>query len=184
MDIFMPLAICVIIVIIFTICGWCCKRKREGTVYGFGPSVTVTTTTTQPTQSPMVVPPYPIDARHPTPHVAAPGMGFAAHQPPYPTQPAHPTPYNQTVTHYGPLPPPMGITGYPTYNNGAHHYPAAAPYPPTVAPYPPAAAPYPPTDYNAHPPPYDVAVASPPPGQPALQKEGYGKQAPYNPHYN
>lgn len=34
MDIFMPIAICVIFLILFTICGWCCKRKREGTVYG------------------------------------------------------------------------------------------------------------------------------------------------------
>lgn len=66
----------------------------------------------------------------------------------------------------------------------------AAPYPPApvATPYPPAGgAPYPPAPYpsaadNVNPPPYDVAVSSPPVQPPA--KEAYGKQSPYNPNYN
>ncbi|XP_023027586.1 uncharacterized protein isoform X2 [Leptinotarsa decemlineata] len=169
MDIFMALAIFVIFIILFTLCGWCCKRKREGTVYGYGPSVTVTThTTSQPSQSPLVVPPYPVDPRHPTPYSNAPNAGFNTHQTPYPTH----------------------ATTMPLPQSGSHPYPPSGPtpYPPGgPSPYPPAgnAAPYPPAagDYSANPPPYDVAVSTPP-VQPLPVKEGYGKQAPYNPHYN
>ncbi|KAJ8926544.1 hypothetical protein NQ314_021083 [Rhamnusium bicolor] len=152
MDIFMPIAICVIFLIAFSICGWCCKRKREGTVYG------------------LVVPPYPVDARHPTPHSSGPpAPGFATHNPPYPTH----TPYPQP-----------GIAHYPPTGGSSTPYPPHAgstPYPPAVG------APYPPTsgsiDYNAHPPPYDVAVSSPP-VQPLPVKEAYGKQSPYNPNFS
>lgn len=34
MDIIGPIVVIVICIIIFSICGWCCKKKREGTVYG------------------------------------------------------------------------------------------------------------------------------------------------------
>lgn len=34
MDIIGPIAVIVVCIIIFSLCGWCCRRKREGTVYG------------------------------------------------------------------------------------------------------------------------------------------------------
>lgn len=121
MDIFLPIVLCLIFIILFSLCGWCCKRHREGTVYGYnGTPVTVTTT-----------------------HVSATPVGGA---PPYPVEPMHPTPH----TIGGPPPvgfaPPMGqIGGYPPYMgyppvSGAAPYPPAAPYssgpPPQTAPPP------------------------------------------------
>ncbi|XP_050315985.1 basic proline-rich protein-like isoform X4 [Anthonomus grandis grandis] len=159
MDILGPIIIVALCVVVFSICGWCCRRKkREGTVYGYGPSVTVTS---QPVPNQQ---PYPVHGGPPPPGVYPPGG--------YP--PAMPQP--------GQYPPPnVGTGGYP---------PPAGPYPPGPAgPYPPGAYPpagYPPPQaggYQAHPPPYDVAVSMPP-GQPQPpQTEAYGKQAPYNPHY-
>ncbi|XP_068895915.1 uncharacterized protein [Tenebrio molitor] len=123
----------------------CAKRVQNGT-------------------SPVVVPPYPVEPRHPTPHGGPPGPGFATNHPPYPTHTPHPMP--------GAAPTP---------------YPSAAPYPPVGptghAPYPPVVggtAPYP--DYSAQPPSYSEAISQPP-VQPPLGKEGYSKQAPYNPNY-
>ncbi|XP_057654541.1 uncharacterized protein LOC130892878 isoform X1 [Diorhabda carinulata] len=173
MDVFMPIALCVIFIIFFTICGWCCKRKREGTVYGYGPSVTVTTTT-QHVPSPQVVPPYPIDARHPTPSNNLSGPGFFNAQPPYPTQTPN-MPFPQTVPHqYGLPPPSMGIEGVRQFLHGI----------PNPTPIPSA---YPPTtyyqDYHSNPPPYEVAVSQAPAPAP-IAREGYIKQAPYNPNYN
>ncbi|CAH1972479.1 unnamed protein product [Acanthoscelides obtectus] len=81
MDIFMPIAICVIFIILFTICGWCCKRKREGVVYGYG------TTTVANDATPVVNPPYPVHQQ------TTPTPGFNVNNPPYPTStPAHPHP--------------------------------------------------------------------------------------------
>lgn len=43
---------------------------------------------------------------------------------------------------------------------------------------------YPPQPgFQNQPPPYDVAVSMPPVHPPPPQTEAYGKQAPYNPHY-
>ncbi|XP_018571780.1 extensin isoform X2 [Anoplophora glabripennis] len=180
MDVFMPIAICVIFLILFAICGWCCKRKREGTVYGQGPNVTVTTQHS----SAVVAPPYPIADRHPIPQTCGPAApGFATHTPPYPTHTPHPQPG------ISPYPPTGGITHYAPATGGTPYPPGGAtPYPPGgVTPYPPGGVtPYPPDghgNYSANPPPYDVAVSSPP-VQPLPVKEGYGKQAPYNPNYS
>ncbi|XP_068895916.1 uncharacterized protein [Tenebrio molitor] len=158
MDVFVPIIIFVLLFLIFSICGFCCKRKREGTVYG---------------PSPVVVPPYPVEPRHPTPHGGPPGPGFATNHPPYPTHTPHPMPVPVFC------PPPVGAAPTP--------YPSAAPYPPVGptghAPYPPVVggtAPYP--DYSAQPPSYSEAISQPP-VQPPLGKEGYSKQAPYNPNY-
>ncbi|XP_063918474.1 uncharacterized protein LOC135133877 isoform X4 [Zophobas morio] len=126
--------------------------------------------------SPVVVPPYPVEPRHPTPHAAPPGPGFSTHHPPYPTQTPHPMP---APIYY---PPPMGAAPYPPVVG-------SSPYPPVsgAAPYPPAgpamggSAPYP--DFGAQPPSYSEAISQPPVVQPLPPKEGYIKQAPYNPNY-
>ncbi|CAH1113674.1 unnamed protein product [Psylliodes chrysocephalus] len=138
------------------------KRKRR---YEHGPTVTVTTTTQQShlAASPQVIPPYPINARHPTP---ANAPGFTPHHPPYPTH-APSMPFPQAPS-YGIAPPAIGIRGGLSFIDGG-------------APYPPA--PYQSTDYSANPPPYDVAVAQPP-IQPPSSKDSYQKQSPYNPGYN
>ncbi|KYB26407.1 hypothetical protein TcasGA2_TC033780 [Tribolium castaneum] len=183
MDVLIPIIIFVLVFILFSICGFCCKRKREGTVYG---------------PSPVVVPPYPVEPRHPTPQSrAAPAPGFATHTPPYPTHNPHPLPapgeliflnYTSTlilslfiVPGYYPLA--VGATPVPYPPAGAAPYPPAVgptPYPPAGPPYPPGTAPYP--DYGAQPPSYSEAVSQPP-VQPLPAKEGYTKQAPYNPNY-
>lgn len=137
MDVFMPIALCVIVTIIFTICVWCCKRKREGTVYGYGPSITVRTTT-QHIPSPQVVPPYPIDARHAIPSNNLSGPGFYNTQPPYPTQtPNMPFPQsgisNPTPVPATPYPP---ATLYQDYHSSPPPYEVAvsqAPVPVPVA---------------------------------------------------
>nr|CAH7761937.1 unnamed protein product [Callosobruchus chinensis] len=187
MDIFMPIAICVIFIILFTICGWCCKRKREGVVYGYG-TTTVTDVTVQAT--PVVNPPYPVH------HQTSPAPGYPVNNPPYPTNtPAHPHP--QPVYYPYPsyqhssagaayprqyMPPSMpypSTGGHPPYPPGPYPPQSTGPYPPTgPTPYPPASG----GDYG-QPPPYDVAVSSPPPVQPPPIREGYSKQSPYNPDY-
>ncbi|XP_072398538.1 uncharacterized protein [Diabrotica undecimpunctata] len=91
----------------------CCSLKRRRLN---GPSVT-TVTTTQHTQSPQVVPPYPIDARHPVPSSNITGYGNQA-------------PYPQYPFNTGPVSPPMaGATPYPPqpYQQAAHDYSANPP---------------------------------------------------------
>ncbi|RZC38583.1 shisa-5-like, partial [Asbolus verrucosus] len=135
-----------------------------------GTNVTVTT---QPiSASPVVVPPYPVEARHPTPQTGPYPVGFTSHNPPYPTHNPHPV-----GAAAAPYPPVSAATPYPPAGPPVS---TATPYPPTG---PPAgiSAPYP--DYSTNPPSYSEAV-----GQPAVQslpsaKEGYSKQSPYNPNY-
>nr|CAI5835602.1 unnamed protein product [Callosobruchus analis] len=164
MDIFLPIAICVIFIILFTICGWCCKRKREGVVYGYG---TTTTATDVIQATPVVNPPYPVH------HQTSPAPGFPVNNPPYPTHtPAHPHPQPASMPY-----PSSG--GHPPYPPGPYPPTSTGPYPQTgPTPYPPASG----GDYG-QPPPYDVAVSSPPPVQPPPIREAYGKQSPYNPDY-
>ncbi|KAJ8979638.1 hypothetical protein NQ317_001345 [Molorchus minor] len=145
MEVFLAVVLCVIFLILFSLCGWCCKRKRDGTVYGHAPTVTINA---QPIHhTPVVNPPYPVDARHPTPQVAGPHPpGFAPNSAPYPAS----TPYGQPLPSIvaSPYPPTGGSTPYPPPAGGT--------------PYPPVGAPYPPADHSINPPPYDVAVSSPP----------------------
>ncbi|XP_063918472.1 uncharacterized protein LOC135133877 isoform X2 [Zophobas morio] len=117
--------------------------------------------------SPVVVPPYPVEPRHPTPHAAPPGPGFSTHHPPYPTQTPHPMPGA------APYPPVVGSSPYPPVS-GAAPYPPAGPAMGGSAPYP---------DFGAQPPSYSEAISQPPVVQPLPPKEGYIKQAPYNPNY-
>ncbi|XP_060536148.1 uncharacterized protein LOC132708061 isoform X2 [Cylas formicarius] len=153
MDIIGPIAFIIICLIILSICGWCCKKRRPGFVYG-QPNGTNVTVTTQPVhQSPLVNPPYPV------------------HQ--------GPTPYNYPPQTMMPMPqPPPGV--YPPPGGPPYPPNAGAPYPP--GPVPGMGAPYPPQVGGAYPPPYDVAMAQPP-IQPPPSREAYGKQAPYNPNY-
>jgi len=173
MDLFLPIVLFIVFCVLFSICGWCCKKHREGTVYGYAgnPNVTVTT---QPAAS--VIPPYPVDPRHPQP---VPGFMPAGG---YQTGP-----YPVTTT---PYPPPPGggyhppAVPYPVSGAGAAPYPTATPaYPPSsAAPYPPAStAPYP--THQQQPPSYMEAVGQPPAEPHPPISDGYTKQAPYNPHY-
>ncbi|XP_064211651.1 uncharacterized protein LOC103313704 isoform X2 [Tribolium castaneum] len=123
--------------------------------------------------SSVVVPPYPVEARHPTPEnksVPAPGPGFATYNPPYPTHNPHPVPVD--VDYCAPLP--IGISPAPYPPPGPTPYPPAGP--PNSAPYPS----YP--GHDSQPPSYSEAVGQPS-AQPLIPKEGYTKQAPYNPNY-
>ncbi|XP_050514091.1 nematocyst expressed protein 4 isoform X14 [Diabrotica virgifera virgifera] len=162
-------AIIILIVKLLILKKLCCRTPPPQQFIN-GPSVTVTTTT-QHAQSPQVVPPYPIDTRHPVPASNITGYG---NQAPYQQYPFH-----QTVPQpYGLPPPAMGMAGTSFYTgNVASPMAGATPYPPQ--PYQQAA-----HDYSANPPPYDVAVSQPPLQPPPNSKEGYVKQSPYNPGYN
>ncbi|XP_072398540.1 uncharacterized protein [Diabrotica undecimpunctata] len=107
-------AIVLCIVKLMFLIYYCFYRRRRN--FSNGPSVT-TVTTTQHTQSPQVVPPYPIDARHPVPSSNITGYGNQA-------------PYPQYPFNTGPVSPPMaGATPYPPqpYQQAAHDYSANPP---------------------------------------------------------
>ncbi|CAH1113672.1 unnamed protein product [Psylliodes chrysocephalus] len=103
------------------LCLVCCviqrRHNNKKRRLRHGPTVTVTTTTQQShlAASPQVIPPYPINARHPTP---ANAPGFTPHHPPYPTHapsmpfpqggaPYPPAPYQSTD--YSANPPPYDV---------------------------------------------------------------------------
>lgn len=150
----------IVIIILFSVCGWCCKRKRDGVVYGPGTVPGVHISSQPISSSPVVAPPYPVHqpAVQPQPHLGAPAPGFNTGVTPYPSS-------------------------MPYQAQGASPYPPTTPYPPAGggAPYPPAGPPY--SAPSIQPPPYDVAVSQPPMHPQPPVHEGYGKQAPYNPHY-
>ncbi|CAH1285435.1 unnamed protein product [Diabrotica balteata] len=89
-------------------------RRQQSPIYG--PSVT-TVTTTQHTQSPQVVPPYPIDTRHPVPSSNITGYGNQAPYPQYPFNTGHVSPPMAGATPYPPQP----------YQQAAHDYSANPP---------------------------------------------------------
>ncbi|KAB0803672.1 hypothetical protein PPYR_00642 [Photinus pyralis] len=157
MDLFLPIVLFIVFCVLFSICGWCCKKHREGTIYGVPATVTVTT---QPSAS--VIHPYP------TQPVVPPGLApMSGYQ-------AGPYPVSTTSTY---PPPPAG--GYPPPGPYAVSS-NSAPYPPSAAPYPPSATPFPPQQL---PPSYMEAVGQPPTASRTPISEGYSKQAPYNPNY-
>lgn len=118
----MVLPIIVVIVLVFitcTICGYCCKRNKQGVVYGV-----YTTTTTEPAIIPGQAhyPPYqppggypPVAAPYPPESSVIPGQG------PYPPMPM-PMPMPGGGAYTAPVPP------YPT-----HNHPAATQLPPSYA---------------------------------------------------
>lgn len=153
MDIFLPIILCLIFIILFSLCGWCCKRHREGTVYGYN-GTPVTVTTTHVTATPVVMPPYPVEPMHPTPHTIGvggpPPVGFV----------------------------PAGGQAYPAYmgyppTSGAAPYPPAGPY--ATGPLSQTA---PPPSYSEA-----VAQPPPTMPMPNMQHDVYAKQSPYNPTY-
>ncbi|KAK5648983.1 hypothetical protein RI129_003875 [Pyrocoelia pectoralis] len=113
MDLFLPIVLFIVFCVLFSICGWCCKKHREGTIYGVPTTVTVTS---QP--APSVIPPYPVQS--------VPPPGFA------PTSGYQAGPYPISTTSYPP--PPAGAYPPPP---GPYPPPNSAPYPPTTTPYPP-----------------------------------------------
>ncbi|KAF5292369.1 hypothetical protein FQA39_LY03403 [Lamprigera yunnana] len=158
MDVFLLIVLFIVFCVLFSICGWCCKKHREGTIYGV-PSATVTVTSQPVNQS---IPSYPVDQRHQQQVIPPPGFAPSGYQAgPYPVPPM--TPY----------PPAPG--GYPPAT------PYQAPYPPgNITPYPPAV-----SNYSVHqlPPSYTEAVNQPTAEPRPPVNEGYSKQAPYNPNY-
>lgn len=156
MDIFIPIAICFILFAFFSLCGICCKRRRD---QGAIIATPVVITSTQ-----HHVGPYPVS------QTAAPSLGAA---------PAPGVVMQQHTTGTGvyPMPQPMpgynSIPGgtyppqpYPTQAQGQMNMPMPMPMP-NPAGGPPVAA-----QATMNPPSYDQVVS-----------EGYVKQAPYNPHY-
>ncbi|XP_044264632.1 extensin-like [Tribolium madens] len=119
--------------------------------------------------SPVVVPPYPVEPRHPTPQsarVPTSGLGFATHNPPYPTHTPHPVPGVDyclpSVGASSALYSPAGSTPYPLAGS-----PHSAAYP----------------DYDSQPPSYSEVVSQSPAQLSTSSKARYTKQAPYNPSY-
>ncbi|KAK9707791.1 hypothetical protein QE152_g27631 [Popillia japonica] len=77
MEIFTIVIICVIVFLVFFLCGYCCKRSKSGRV--LHPPVTVTST--HVTATPVVQPPYPTNTHYPMPQpmpqpLPPPGVGF------------------------------------------------------------------------------------------------------------
>uniref|UniRef100_A0A6P7GUX7 Protein shisa-5 n=1 Tax=Diabrotica virgifera virgifera TaxID=50390 RepID=A0A6P7GUX7_DIAVI len=109
-------AIIILIVKLLILKKLCCRTPPPQQFIN-GPSVTVTTTT-QHAQSPQVVPPYPIDTRHPVPASNITGYG---NQAPYQQYPFH-----QTGNVASPM---AGATPYPPqpYQQAAHDYSANPP---------------------------------------------------------
>ncbi|KAF5280887.1 hypothetical protein FQR65_LT03036 [Abscondita terminalis] len=156
MDFFLPIVLFIVFCVLFSICGWCCKKHRDGTIYGVP---TATVTVTQPVSQ--NIPPYPVDPRHQQP---LPPAGFVPN-----------TGYQSGAYQVPPISPypPAPAGGYPP----ATPYPTAYP-PPHVTPYPPTA-----QNFSQLPPSYTEAVGQPPAEPRPPLNDGYSKQAPYNPNY-
>ncbi|XP_017775125.1 PREDICTED: extensin-like isoform X2 [Nicrophorus vespilloides] len=166
MEVYITILIIVTICILFSVCGWCCKRHKQGIVYGYTQQAVPTTNQNIVIQSSTTVPPYPTDVRHPTPHVIQPpAPGFSV-------PPSNMYPPNTAPGFY--FPPQMGMP----MGGG---YPPAAGFMPTNA-YPPPAM----NNHSAPPPSYTEAVGSGgmPHPNPIPTNEMYAKQMPYNPNYS
>lgn len=166
MDIFIPIAICFILFVFFSLCGMCCKRRRD---QGAIIATPVVITSTQ-----HHVGPYPVSQMAAPPPVGgAPGAGVVMQHHNsgtgmYPVQQPMPG-YNQSVG--GAYPPQQypAPQGYPPqgYQQQQHQMPMPMPMPV------PGSAPPMANQAMMNPPSYDQIVS-----------EGYAKQAPYNPNYS
>lgn len=165
MDIFIPVVIFFVLFVFFSLCGMCCKRRRD---QGAVIATPVVITSTQ-----HHVGPYPVHV-HNTTAAAPPPTGGVIMQHHnsgtgvYPMPPAsqgmpQPLPgYNPTPGGYPPQP-------YPPQQQ-QHHQPPQMPMPmPIPGTAPPSVA----AQAMMNPPSYDSVVT-----------ENYAKQAPYNPHFS
>lgn len=161
MDIFIPIVIFFVLFVFFSLCGMCCKRRRD---QGAVIATPVVITSTQ-----HHVGPYPVHV-HNT-NAAAParvvmqqhtsGTGV------YPMPQAMPQP----MPGYNPTPGGYPQQSYPPQQQQQQHQHQQMPMPmpmPGTAPPPAVAA-----QSMMNPPSYDSVVT-----------ENYAKQAPYNPHYS
>lgn len=169
MDIFIPIVICFILFVFFTLCGMCCKRRRDA---GAVIATPVVITSTQ-----HHVGPYPVS------QTAAPTLMASQHQ----QQAAVVMQQHATGTGMYPMPPQQMPQPMPGFNPSGPGYPpqqqqSHMPYPnqpqmPMPMPMPgggagAAVAPPMATQAMMNPPSYDQVVT-----------EGYARQAPFNPNY-
>lgn len=156
MDIFIPIVICFILFVFFTLCGMCCKRRRDA---GAVIATPVVITSTQ-----HHVGPYPV-SQSVAPPLTASQQGVVMQQ-------------HGTGTGMYPMPQAMPQP-MPGYNPAGQGYPpqqSQLPYPqhpqmPMPMPMPGAVPPMA-TQATMNPPSYDQVVT-----------EGYARQAPFNPNY-
>lgn len=166
MDIFIPIVICFILFVFFTLCGMCCKRRRDA---GAVIATPVVITSTQ-----HHVGPYPVS------QTAAPTLMASQHQGPVVMQ------QHATGTGMYPMPQQMpqpmpGFNpsgpGYPPHQHQQQQqshlpYPNQPQMPMPMPGGGAAVAPPMATQAMMNPPSYDQVVT-----------EGYARQAPFNPNY-
>lgn len=168
MDIFIPIVIFFVLFVFFSLCGMCCRRRRD---QGAVIATPVVITSTQ-----HHVGPYPVHVN--TSATAAPagvvmqhhstGTGVYPMQQPGPQ--AMPQPMPQPMPGYNPAP---GV-GYPPQ-----------PYPPQPQNQPMQQMPMPMPMPGSAPPLHAVHAQATmnPPSYDSVVTENYPKQAPYNPHF-
>lgn len=163
MDIFIPIVIFFVLFVFFSLCGMCCRRRRD---QGAVIATPVVITSTQ-----HHVGPYPVHVNTST--AAAPGgVVLQQHSSGTGVYPMHqPGPVPQA------MPQPM-----PGYNPTPGGYPPQ-PYPPQQQTQPLQQMPMPmPMPGSA--PPLHTQTMMNPPSYDSVVTENYPKQAPYNPHYS
>ncbi|XP_053687383.1 protein shisa-5 [Sabethes cyaneus] len=163
MDIFIPIVICFVVFLLFSLCGMCCRRNRD---QGAIIATPVVITSTQ-----HHVGPYPVTQVGATTTAMPAGTGAVVLQ------------QHTTGTGVYPMPQPQ----MPNYNTTAPAYPTQAPYPMQAPPpvqhqqYQQMPMPMPGSAPPAMPP---SATMMNPPSYNEVVSESYAKQAPYNPHFS
>lgn len=163
MDIFIPIVIFFVLFVFFSLCGMCCKRRRD---QGAVIATPVVITSTQ-----HHVGPYPVQVQNANAAPPPAGVIVQHHNSGtgvYPPQ-AMPQPmpgYNPTPGGYPPQP-------YPPQQPPPQHQPMQQMPMPMPMPMPGSAPPSVAAQTMMNPPSYDSVVT-----------ENYAKQAPYNPHYS
>ncbi|XP_062553116.1 uncharacterized protein LOC134218214 [Armigeres subalbatus] len=163
MDIFIPIIIFFVLFVFFSLCGMCCRRRRD---QGAVIATPVVITSTQ-----HHVGPYPVHVN--TSATGAPGPAGVVMQ-----QHSTGTAIYPMQQHAGPqvMPQPM-----PSYNPPPGSYPPQH-YPPQQQIQPLQQMPMPMPMPGTAPPAQAQAMMNPP-SYDSVVTENYAKQAPYNPHY-
>ncbi|XP_055531536.1 uncharacterized protein LOC129722251 [Wyeomyia smithii] len=162
MDIFVPIAICFAVFVLFSLCGMCCRRNRDQGAIIARP-VVITSTQHH-------VGPYPVSQTGATATVVPTAVGPAVVQQFYPTQQPHAASFNTTVTVY-PTQQPLYPTQGPPPMQQQQLQQMPMPMPGSAPPV--MTMPSVPAQSTINPPSYNEAVS-----------ESYAKQAPYNPHFS